>query len=78
MPDALRDFRQAACSVLRDSPDPLGLDAVAAYFRLLYFSKGIEALDGTEVGGRTGILPAIAGGQRVSASRSGQLPTRSA
>lgn len=60
-PAALRDFQQAADPVLRDSPDPLGLDAVAAYFRLLYAQRGTAALDAAKVGGeeKPGILPAL-------------------
>lgn len=58
-PHALRDFQQAAASVLRDSPDPLGLDAVAQYFRLLYGQIGAGALDTTRIAGFTGVLPAI-------------------
>lgn len=49
-PASLRDFQQAAQPVLRDVVDPLGLDAVRQYFQLLYFHKGISALDGVQAG----------------------------
>ena len=59
-PRSLTAFRQAAAGVLRDHVgDPLGLDAVAAYFRQLYFQKGMEALDSVEVEGLPGILAAL-------------------
>ena len=56
-------IQQAAQSVLRDhAEDPLSLDAVGAYFRQLWFQKGVEALDAARIGdlpGR-GVLPALA------------------
>ena len=59
-PRALTVSRQAAAGVLRDhAGDPLGLDAVSAYFRQLYFQKGLEALDSVEVEGLPGILAAL-------------------
>ncbi len=58
-PVALRPFQQAAARVLRDHTDPLGLDALAAYFRELYFVKGDTALDAAMVGDRPGVLAAI-------------------
>jgi CRISPR-associated endonuclease/helicase Cas3 len=58
-PAALRPFQEAAARVLRDHTDPLGMDAVGAYFRELYFLKGDAALDAAMVCGRPGILPAI-------------------
>jgi CRISPR-associated endonuclease/helicase Cas3 len=59
-PAALRLFQQAAARVLRDhADDPLGLDAVAAYFRELYFLKGDLELDAAMVGDRPGVLAAI-------------------
>ena len=58
-PRALQAFQQAATPVLRDSSDPLGLDAVAAYFRELYFLKGVQALDATVIEDVPGILVAI-------------------
>ncbi|MCG5234078.1 CRISPR-associated endonuclease Cas3'' [Xanthobacter oligotrophicus] len=57
-----RDVRlrwQAAAPILAASDDPLGLDAVRAYFRELYWQKGPEAFDTAEVAGRPGILRAI-------------------
>lgn len=73
VPSALRMFRDAARPVLRDAADPLGPDAVARYFRELYFRKGAAALDATEIadsagaGKVAGILHAIhaAAGLRV-------------
>lgn len=48
-PPAMEAFYQAARlalrPVLRAGGDPLGLDAVKAYFRELYFQKGHDALD---------------------------------
>lgn len=58
-PAALRAFQQAAAPVLRDAADPLGLDAIADYFKRLYFHKGSEALDSIMVGDNRGILKAI-------------------
>lgn len=58
-PAALLDFQQAASPILRDADDPLGLDAVGGYFRLLYAAKGAAALDAAQVGDLPGILPAI-------------------
>ncbi len=58
-PTALRPFQEAAARVLRDHADPLGPDAVAAYFRELYFLKGEAALDAAMVGDRPGILAAV-------------------
>ncbi len=56
---ALRDAQQAARPILRDSPDPLGLQAVADYFRALYAQKGYGTLDSRQVGATRGILPAL-------------------
>jgi CRISPR-associated endonuclease/helicase Cas3 len=63
-PRELEAFWQAARPVLRkcsgDDQDLLGLKAVRAYFRELYWQKGDAALDAAKVGQRGGILPAIA------------------
>jgi CRISPR-associated endonuclease/helicase Cas3 len=60
-PAALRVFQQAARPILRDAADPLGLDAVGDYFRLLYSHRGLASLDSTIAGG---VLKAIdEGGQ---------------
>jgi len=59
-PRELEAFWQATRPVLRSHGDDLlGLDAVHAYFKELYWQKGEEALDATKVGERRGILPAI-------------------
>ena len=60
MPRSLRAFQEAANSVISDHSDILSPEAVAAYFRELYFQKGIAALDAAAVDDRPGILPAIA------------------
>lgn len=45
-PSELKQFAQAAREVLRQHPnDPLGLDAIQRYFRLLYWQKGPGELD---------------------------------
>jgi CRISPR-associated endonuclease/helicase Cas3 len=58
LPRVFRAFQQAAQGPLR-MEDPLGLAAVEAYFKNLYFDRRFEALDTKEIDGRTGILPAI-------------------
>ena len=58
-PRALRAFQQAAAPILRDAADPLGLDAMTAYFRTLYTQKGYGALDAAKVNGQAGILKAL-------------------
>ena len=40
-------------------PDPLGLEAIEAYFQALYFNRGYEALDTVKIDHRVGIIPAI-------------------
>ncbi len=45
VPAAIMGFYQAARQVLCTGADPLGLDAVTAYFRELYFQQGYGALD---------------------------------
>ena len=60
-PAALRQFCDAARAVLRQHADPLGLDAVRAYFRELYWLKGSAALDNATLHtGRYPILAALA------------------
>lgn len=45
-PPELKQFAQAAREVLRlHGDDPLGLDAIRRYFRLLYWQKGPQELD---------------------------------
>lgn len=58
-PRSLIPPQQAARGVLRDFADPLSLEAVYAFFRQLYFNKGVEALDAAVVAGHRGILPAV-------------------
>ncbi|WP_051086518.1 CRISPR-associated helicase/endonuclease Cas3 [Methylobacterium sp. WSM2598] len=58
-PRSLAAFQQAARPVLRDHPDPLGPDAIAAYFRLLYAERGLAELDAAEIDGQAGILAAF-------------------
>lgn len=62
LPDQFRQQVAAMQEALRrHSDDPLGLDAVRAYFRHLYWTKGEEALDaGTMEGRRYPILPHLA------------------
>ena len=61
-PAALLAFQQVARPILRDSNDPLGLDAVRGYFCALYAQKGYAALDAKFVGSTQGIVAAIAEG----------------
>ncbi|MGH7057473.1 MAG: CRISPR-associated helicase Cas3' [Acetobacteraceae bacterium] len=66
IPRSMASFERAARGVLRDfAADPLSLAAVEKYFRELYFVKGIEAFDATEISGQPGVLKAI----RESAAR---------
>jgi CRISPR-associated endonuclease/helicase Cas3 len=58
-PRALEAYWQATRPVLRKHLDLLGLDAVEAYFRELYWQKGSDALDAANVDGRRGVLVAI-------------------
>lgn len=53
---------QAAQRALEGHADPLGLDAVRAYFAELYWQKGdiAKVFDAAKVGAYPGILPAIA------------------
>ena len=59
-PRALEAFWQATRPVLRGHDELLGLDAVRAYFQELYWQKGAAALDAAVVGGRPGVLTALA------------------
>lgn len=52
VPSAIKGFYQAARPVLRSGADPLGLAAIQAYFRELYFLKGPDALDAATIDGR--------------------------
>jgi CRISPR-associated endonuclease/helicase Cas3 len=59
-PRGVAAFWQAARPVIRaHAEDLLGLDAINAYFKELYWQKGMEALDAREVEGRHGVLAAI-------------------
>lgn len=62
-PPIIESFYEPARAVLRkDWGDPLGLDAVRAYYSELYWRKGHEALDAAKLlnGTRYSILPALA------------------
>lgn len=60
-PRALEAYWQATRPALRNhKEDLLGLDAVEAYFRELYWQKGEAALDAADVDGQRGVLAAIA------------------
>lgn len=59
-PRSVESFWQATRGVMRTHADDLlGLDAINAYFRELYWQKGREALDAREVDGRRGVLAVI-------------------
>jgi CRISPR-associated endonuclease/helicase Cas3 len=59
-PRVLKAYWQVTRSVLRKKYDDLlGLEAIEAYFRELYWQKGPDALDAVDVDGRRGILAAI-------------------
>ena len=63
-PPAMEQFAAATREVLRaHGGDPLGLEAIKAYFSLVYWSKGPEQLDATMLGDKPnqsqGILNAI-------------------
>ncbi len=60
-PADLRQFAEIGAEVLAAHDDPLSLAAVRTYFRQLYWDRGIEALDATEVGAGRGILSALQG-----------------
>jgi CRISPR-associated endonuclease/helicase Cas3 len=58
LPKGMIAFRDAARLPLQ-MPEPLGLEAVQAYFKELYFNRGYEALDALEIDQLRGVLPAI-------------------
>ncbi len=63
-PPAMEQFAAATREVLRaHGGDPLGLEAIKAYFSLVYWSKGADQLDASELGDKPnqtkGILNAI-------------------
>ncbi|WP_040848242.1 CRISPR-associated endonuclease Cas3'' [Nitrospirillum viridazoti] len=59
-PPALREYVDAAAPFLTGTEDPLLLDTIEAYFREVYWRRdGTGGLDGAEVGGRRGVLPAL-------------------
>ncbi|WP_051956189.1 CRISPR-associated endonuclease Cas3'' [Beijerinckia mobilis] len=71
-PHELKIFREAARSLLEDhGGDLLSLEAIAAYFKELYFRKGIESFDKTKINGCEGVLLAINEGEN------GRAPFRS-
>lgn len=49
-PPELRQFAEVAASVLKRHDDPLALDTLHAYFKDLYWRRGHEELDCTEIG----------------------------
>ncbi|RMH46304.1 MAG: CRISPR-associated helicase Cas3' [Alphaproteobacteria bacterium] len=59
-PAELRQFAEIGQQVLARHGDPLSLAAVRDYFRDLFWRRGVEALDAAEVGGRHGIMTALA------------------
>jgi CRISPR-associated endonuclease/helicase Cas3 len=58
LPRAFTASRDSARLPLQ-MPDPLGLEAIEAYFQALYFNRGYEALDTVKIDDRVGIIPAI-------------------
>ncbi len=59
-PHAIKQFWQATEPLLdQHEDDLLSLAAVRAYFKNLYFNKGPDALDATEVDNRQGVLNAL-------------------
>ena len=48
-PSEIKQFADAARSVMRGRDDPTSLDAIHAYFRELYWSKGDAALDAQQI-----------------------------
>ena len=73
-PRAMSAFQQAAAPVLRDAADPLGLEAVGDYFRLLYSQQDPRALDSAMEGG---VLKAINDGGKRCCSPMRRSPGRS-
>ncbi len=62
-PPELRQLAAIGDTVLRAyAADPLGLDAIAAYFGEVYWTRGADALDGALIGrdGPRGVLRALA------------------
>ncbi len=63
VPPAILRSYEAAREVLRRDLDPLGLEAVHAYFRELYFRQGYDALDAAKLDGESfRIMPALDAG----------------
>ncbi|MDD2878056.1 MAG: CRISPR-associated endonuclease Cas3'' [Acidiphilium sp.] len=58
LPRAFTASRDSARLPLQ-MPDPLGLEAIEAYFQALYFNRGYDALDAVKIDDRVGIIPAI-------------------
>lgn len=58
LPKAFTAYRDSARLPLQ-MREPLGLEAIEAYFQALYFSCGYDALDTVQIDGRAGIMPAI-------------------
>jgi CRISPR-associated endonuclease/helicase Cas3 len=58
LPRAFTAYRDSARLPLQ-MPDPLGLEAIEAYFQALYFNRGYEALDTVKIDDRAGIIPAL-------------------
>lgn len=70
-PDQMRQLVGVANEILRNHEgDPIGLDAIRAYFQQLYWSKDGDGLDETYLGEglqrRQSILKAIADGAHVA------------
>ena len=60
-PKSIAPLWQAARPILRQTDDPLSLDAVRTYFRTLYWQKGRDSFDAARLAKRPWpILPAIA------------------
>lgn len=79
-PPELKQFAQAARSVLRQKPDdPLAMDAINSYFRELYWQKGPQELDahnllGLIEAGKIDGLPFELLGSKFRMIESAQLP----
>lgn len=59
-PAELRQFAEIGRQILANHDDPLSLDAIRDYFRVLFWRRGPEALDAAEVGHGRGIMKALA------------------
>lgn len=59
-PAELRQFAEIGRQMLARHDDPLSLEAVRDYFRDLFWRRGVEALDAANVGGKSGIMTALA------------------